>query len=77
MNDKNEFWNFEHKGWEAVADKYENSWSSLTKKFIQPLLNSVEINPGMRLLDLACGPGYVSEAAKTFNAFPMATIYLP
>ncbi len=70
MNNKNEFWNFEHKGWETVAHKYENVWSPLTKKFIQPLLISVEVKSGMQLLDLACGPGYVSEAAKTFEAVP-------
>jgi len=71
MNNKVEFKKFEHQGWENAADKYEIAWSSLTRKFILPLLNSVGLKEGMRLLDLACGPGYVSESAKDLGASPV------
>ena len=71
VNSKNDFRDFEYKGWESVAHKYGYAWSSLTKKFIPSLLDSVNIKPGIKLLDLACGPGYVSEAAITLGALPV------
>ncbi len=58
------FAKFEHEGWERVADRYELGWSRLTRAFIPHLLEAAKLRPGMRLLDVACGPGYVAEAAR-------------
>jgi len=72
MNDNlNEFKNFEHTGWERVADKYDEAWTSLTTQFAQPLLAAVGMKPGMRLLDLACGPGNITAAARRLGAIPV------
>ncbi|HYV95085.1 MAG TPA: methyltransferase domain-containing protein [Chitinophagales bacterium] len=64
------FAQLEHDGWERVANQYESVWSSLTKKYIEPLLNSIGEIKGMKLLDVACGPGYVSDAALHKGAHP-------
>jgi len=37
----------------------------------------VRLEPGMRLLDLACGPGYVSEKAKESGASPVGVDFSP
>jgi ubiquinone/menaquinone biosynthesis C-methylase UbiE len=65
---KDDFSRFEYEGWERVADKYDSVWSSLTRQFIPYLVNAVEVSPGMSVLDVACGPGYVSEAIRKLGA---------
>ena len=64
----NSFTKFEHESWERVASKYEDAWSGLTSLFIGSLLDAVRISPGQRLLDVACGPGYVARAAAQRGA---------
>jgi SAM-dependent methyltransferase len=65
-----EFTRFEHEGWERVADKYDSVWSSLTRQFIPHLIDAVGVSTGMSVLDVACGPGYVSAAVKKLGANP-------
>ena len=65
-----EFTRFEHAGWERVADKYDSAWSSLTRQFIPNLISAAQVSPGMSVLDVACGPGYVSAAVKELRAVP-------
>jgi len=65
-----DFAQFEHEGWQRVADKYDSVWSPLTRQFIQYLLDDAKVAPGMSVLDVACGPGYVSAAAKQLGAVP-------
>ena len=64
------FTRFEHEGWERVADKYDSMWSSLTRQFIPYLIDIAQIVPGMSVLDVACGPGYVSGALRKIGAMP-------
>jgi ubiquinone/menaquinone biosynthesis C-methylase UbiE len=66
-----EFARFEHAGWQRVADKYDSVWSSLTGQFIPHLVNDAKLAAGMSVLDMACGPGYVSAAAKQLGAIPI------
>src|SRR6266571_8611665 len=68
MDDK--FARFEHAGWQRVADKYDSVWASLTRQFIPHLISAAQVTPGMSMLDVACGPGYVSAAAKQLGAIP-------
>jgi ubiquinone/menaquinone biosynthesis C-methylase UbiE len=65
-----EFARFEHEGWERVADKYDSVWSSLTRQFIPHLINALGVSTEMSVLDVACGPGYVSAAVKKLGANP-------
>jgi SAM-dependent methyltransferase len=68
MQKADEFTTFEHEGWQRVAGKYEHAWSELTQAFIPHLLKAVGARSGQRILDVACGPGYVSEAVKAQGA---------
>ncbi len=69
-NPEDEFTRFEHVGWERVADKYDLVWSSLTRQFISHLISAAQVSTGMSVLDVACGPGYVSTAVKEVGAVP-------
>jgi SAM-dependent methyltransferase len=60
---EDDFKAFEHEGWERVASSYRDAFSSLTTQSIGPLLDAVGAGPGMRLLDVACGPGDATAAA--------------
>lgn len=66
------FWNFEQRGWQKVAARYHDFFSSLTKQAITPLLDAVlprsEQGDAVRLLDMATGPGYVAGAATARGA---------
>ncbi|WP_309893127.1 methyltransferase domain-containing protein [Archangium sp.] len=62
------FRKFEHEGWLAVAKEYGDSFGSLTTQAAQPLLNATEAGFGTRLLDIACGPGYVAATASKLGA---------
>jgi SAM-dependent methyltransferase len=64
------FTTFEHAGWERAADKYDSVWSSVTRQFIPHLISAAQVSPGMSVLDVACGPGYVSAAVKELGAVP-------
>lgn len=59
---------FEHEGWERVAGPYRDAFSSLTVQSIAPLLDAVATGPGVRLLDVACGPGDATAAAARRGA---------
>jgi ubiquinone/menaquinone biosynthesis C-methylase UbiE len=67
---QDEFSRLEHEGWNRVSDYYESAWANLTRQFIDPLLDAVNILGGMQVLDIACGPGYVAQAAFLRNAIP-------
>jgi ubiquinone/menaquinone biosynthesis C-methylase UbiE len=64
------FAQFEHEGWQQVAGKYDSTWSALTRQFIPHLLEATQIAPGMQILDVCCGPGYVSAAVRERGAIP-------
>ena len=61
------FWDFERTGWERAAAYYDDCWTD-TRLFVEPLLDAAGVQAGTRLLDVACGPGYVSEAAAARGA---------
>jgi SAM-dependent methyltransferase len=67
---KDKFAHFEHAGWQRVADKYDSVWSSLTRRFIPHLIGAAQVSPAVSVLDVACGPGYVSAAVKELGAVP-------
>jgi ubiquinone/menaquinone biosynthesis C-methylase UbiE len=61
----------EYEGWSRVAPFYDQSWSNATRQFIDLILDAAHVKEGMKVLDLACGPGYVSQAAHLRNAVPI------
>lgn len=56
------FKEFEHEGWELVADKYHQYFEQLTRQTIPALVENIE--SGAKVIDVASGPGYVAAAAE-------------
>lgn len=54
---------FEYAGWQRAAPHYGERFAGATTRFVDSLLDAAEVGPGTRLLDVACGPGYVAAAA--------------
>lgn len=65
------FTQFEHEGWQRVADKYDSVWSSSTRQFIPPLLDAADVSGKVSVLDVGCGPGYVCAAAVERGGTPI------
>ena len=59
---------FEHAGWQQAAAHYSGTFARATRGFIDDLLDAARVGPGMRVLDLACGPGFVAAAAAERGA---------
>lgn len=68
MAEPQAFRDFEQAGWERVAEAYRDAFGPLTSQAIEPLLDAVRAGPGVRLLDVATGPGYVAAAAARRGA---------
>ncbi len=66
--DPDAFNELEREGWATAASAYADSFNSLTTQAVGPLLDAVHIDRGMRLLDVASGPGWVAAAAAERGA---------
>ena len=62
------FYQFEHSGWEAIPEPYHQAFGKLTTQAIEPLLDAVGTKKGVRIIDIASGPGYVAAAAAQRGA---------
>lgn len=64
------FKTLEHAGWSdpGVSTTYETYFTSLTSQSIGPLLDAAGAGPGVRLLDVATGPGHLAQAAAQRGA---------
>lgn len=71
-----DFWTYERDGWDRAAAHYEAMWTD-TLLFVDPLLRAAGVRAGARVLDLACGPGFVSEAAAAAGADPVGLDVAP
>jgi ubiquinone/menaquinone biosynthesis C-methylase UbiE len=72
-----DFVQFEYDGWQRVADLYEATWAGLTRQFIPTLLDAAWVGPGVRVLDVACGPGHVMEGAVRRGAIASGVDFAP
>src|SRR5438477_11403025 len=68
MTDPTAFHDFEHAGWERAAEYYADAFGVVTKGTAGPLLDAVGAQAGVRLLDVACGPGFITAAAAARGA---------
>jgi SAM-dependent methyltransferase len=59
---------FEHSGWEKIPASYHDAFGDLTTQAIAALLDAVGVRSGVRVLDIASGPGYVAAAAHRRGA---------
>jgi SAM-dependent methyltransferase len=57
------FHDFEQAGWERAARFYADSFGPLTIQTAGALLDAVGTGNRTRLLDVACGPGFIAAAA--------------
>ncbi|MBD3666231.1 methyltransferase domain-containing protein [Sulfitobacter sp. TSTF-M16] len=57
------FHSAERQGWHDRAGRYDGATALATLQIVPALLDALHLRPGMRLIDLACGPGYVAGAA--------------
>ena len=48
---------YEASGWETVASEYEEHWSSITRRAIDPLLDAAGVERGARVVDVGAGSG--------------------
>ncbi len=55
------FHEFEHEGWQQVAEGYHDYFGALTTQSIKPLIDALHLKSGMSVLDIASGPGYVAR----------------
>ena len=62
---------FEHAGWQRAAAYYTATFARATEGFIAELLDAVQVGSGMRVLNLACGPGLVAGEAAEREARPI------
>jgi ubiquinone/menaquinone biosynthesis C-methylase UbiE len=62
------FHDFEHAGWQRAAAAYADTLTLLTSQTTGPLLDAAGAGPGVRLLDVATGPGVVASAAAERRA---------
>jgi ubiquinone/menaquinone biosynthesis C-methylase UbiE len=62
------FKRLERDGWHEKASFYDDRAGRLTRQATQHLLDAVSIQPGMRLLDVCCGPGYGAGEAVSRGA---------
>jgi len=67
-SDSDAFHDFEHAGWERAAAFYADAFGGLTAQTAGALLDAAGAEPGTRLLDVACGPGFIAGAAAQRGA---------
>ena len=58
----------EHDMWQAGAATYHDKLGPVTSGACTALLDAVNVTNGSRVLDVACGPGYVAAAAAARGA---------
>jgi ubiquinone/menaquinone biosynthesis C-methylase UbiE len=55
-------------GWEAKAAGYDHFFGAFTSRLVDPLLDAARVGPGVRMLDVASGPGYAAAQAAERGA---------
>jgi SAM-dependent methyltransferase len=68
---------FERDAHDRVAPHYDAFFAPVTALVIAPLLDAADIAPGMRVLDVARGPGHVAAAAAERGATPTGVDIAP
>jgi SAM-dependent methyltransferase len=64
-------------GWDAKAGAYDDYAGRITVQIVEALLNAASVGPDVRLLDIACGPGYLAGAAAARGARAIGIDFAP
>ncbi|NVN88429.1 MAG: methyltransferase domain-containing protein [Rhodopseudomonas sp.] len=67
-NEPDAYLAFEREGWAAVMAGYKDGFASVTQQTIAPLLDAANVQAGMRVADICCGPGLLAAAAVARGA---------
>ena len=62
------FKRFESEGYSRVAQSYDRASAPVTAQANEALLDAAGVGRGSRVLDVACGPGWLSAAALEWGA---------
>ena len=76
-DDMQAFGAFEREGWQRIGGAYRDSFGRITRQSAEPLLDAVGLRAGMRLLDVCCGPGFVTLAAAQRGAIAVGADLSP
>ena len=71
------FHDFEQAGWQRAAEHYADTFGTLTVQAVGPLLDAAGVRPGISVLDVATGPGYVAGAAAARGADVVGVDFSP
>jgi SAM-dependent methyltransferase len=66
--DANAFIAFEADGWQRQAPTYGDFLGQITRQFVSALLDAAGVVSGLKVLDLATGPGYAAGMAAQRGA---------
>ncbi len=75
--DPDAFHDFEHANWEEAAPFYHDNLGRTTSQVARPVLDAVGAAEAVRLLDVACGPGWLAAAAAQRGARAMGFDFSP
>ena len=63
--------------WNAIAPRYDRFTTSMNQLFAEKVLGRLDLGPGIRLLDVACGSGALAIPAARRGARVMAVDFAP
>jgi SAM-dependent methyltransferase len=75
--DRNAFRDFEREAHDRIAGSYNDLFAAVTDRAIAPLLDAAQLDAGMRLLDVAAGPGRLTRAAADRGALAVGCDLAP
>ncbi len=64
-------------GWHSKAGAYDDYFGRITPQIVDALLDAAAVGRGTRVLDVACGPGYVAAAAQEWGALAIGIDFAP
>ena len=64
-------------GWDSKAKHYDDHAGEITRKVVQLLLTAADIKTGIKLLDVACGPGYGAGYAAKQGVIAIGVDFAP
>lgn len=67
----------ERDGWHNRANAYGSHTARATLQIVPAMLDALRLRPGMHLLDVACGPGYVAGVAAALDVRSIGIDYAP
>lgn len=67
-NNPGKFFDFERAGWSASIVGYDEGFGEVSRQTVAPTLDAVNLRGGMRLLDVCCGPGMLTQGAMQRGA---------